>query len=184
VELAGQLELSAPPWTEQTFLGKTSRDPFAYSDGRIKEVWRNLFEKHPDRFINGFDLFTESAYKFESIKMRVDYWRNLLGQVNQEAAERIAYRNVEDILAHRVNLMTRTATVATASASHTTTAVTQTTGVSAALTQTTTTPETETKTATSTQLVSGVFTIEVAAIIGVVLVVVATGVFYLRRRGK
>jgi hypothetical protein len=117
VELAGELEASpGPPWTEQTFLGGTNRDPFAYPDGRIREEWFSLFEKYPDRFINGFDLFTESAYKFESIKTRVDYWRNLLGQLNQGAAEKIAYKNVEDILAHRVNLTTRAATVAATSA--------------------------------------------------------------------
>jgi len=183
VELAGELELSAPPWTEQTFVGKTSRDPFAYSDGRIREEWRNLFERHPDRFINGFDFFTESAYKFESIKMRVDYWRDLLGQLDQEAAEKIACKNVDDILTHRVNLTTKTATVATISASRTTTTVTQTTQMSTTP-QTTTMPEAETRTAKSTQLASDLFTIEVMAIILVALVIIAAGVFYFRRRGK
>jgi hypothetical protein len=183
VELAGELELSAPPWTEQTFLGKTSRDPFSYSDGRIRDEWRSLFENHPDRFINGFDFFTQSAYKFESIKMRADYWRNLLGQLNQKAAEEIAYKNVEDILAHVVNLRTRTMTVGTTLSTHTTAVATQTTRMSTSP-QTTATSEAEIMIATSTQVASGVFAIEVMVIIVGALVIVAAGVFYLRRRRK
>jgi hypothetical protein len=117
VELAGELEYSpGASFSEQVFLGGTDRDQFAYPDGRIRQEWRGIFERYSDRFINGFDLFTESAYKFESIKTRVDYWRNLLGQLNQGAAEKIAYKNVEDILAHRVNLTTRAATVTATSA--------------------------------------------------------------------
>ena len=99
VELAGQLESSlGPPWTEQTFLGGTQRDVFAYPDGRIREEWRNIFEKYPSRFINGFDLFTQSAYRPENLKIRIDYWRNLLGQINQDAAQKIAFKNVENLL--------------------------------------------------------------------------------------
>jgi predicted TIM-barrel fold metal-dependent hydrolase len=103
VELAGELEWSpGPPWTEQDFLGGTDRDLFAYPDGTIKETWRQLFEKYPSRFINGFDFFTPSAYKLENLKLHVDYWRKLLGQIDQDAAEKIAYRNVEDLLQHRI----------------------------------------------------------------------------------
>ena len=103
VELAGELEASpGPPWTEQTFVGGTARDLFAYPDGRIKEEWRNIFEKYPDRFINGFDLWTQSAYTLENLKIRVEYWRNLLGQISQDAAEKLAFRNVESLLHHRV----------------------------------------------------------------------------------
>ena len=183
VELAGQLEAEGDNWTSEKFLGGTTQDLFAYPNGTIREEWREIFEKYPDRFINGFDLWTQPAYELESIKMRVDYWRNLLGQLNQEAAQDIAYKNVEDILAHRVNLATRTATVATTSASHATTAVAQTARMSTAP-QTTTISETEIRTAASTQPPSGAFTVEVIAIIVVALVIVATGVFYLRRRGK
>jgi len=101
VELAGELEQSAPPWTRQTFLGGTDRDIFAYSNGQIREEWRDIFEKYPSRFINGFDFFSPGAYTFESIRTRVQYWRNLLGQLSQDTAERIAYKNVEDLLQHR-----------------------------------------------------------------------------------
>jgi hypothetical protein len=116
VELAGELEYSPnASFNEQFFLGGTERDQFAYPDGRIRQEWRSIFEKYPDRFINGFDFFTQAAYKFESIKMRVDYWRSLLGQLSPAAAEKIAYRNVEDILARRVNLATNAAIAAATS---------------------------------------------------------------------
>lgn len=100
VELAGELE------TERNeFLGNTARDQFAYPDGSIREGWRTIFQRYPDRVINGFDLFTDSAYTFENLKMRVDYFRNLFGQINQSAAERICYKNVEDLLAKRICVM-------------------------------------------------------------------------------
>jgi len=101
LELAGQLESTpGPPWTEQTFVGGsgTAADIFAYPDGRIREEWRNLFEKYPDRIMNGFDLYVKSAYTLEGLRRRVDYWRNLLGQIDQQAAEKIAYKNVERLL--------------------------------------------------------------------------------------
>jgi hypothetical protein len=184
VELAGELEYqSSASSDEQVFLGGTYRDQFAYLDGTIREEWRNVFEKYSDRFINGFDLFTESAYKLDNVKMRVDYWRNLLGQLNQETAERIAYKNVEDILAHRVDQATRTATVAITSASQTTTAVTQTTSIGITL-ETTTESVIEARTVASTQPAPNPFTIEYIVIIVAVLVTVAGGAFYLRRRGK
>jgi len=100
VELAGQLEAMGPG-NQQTFLGGTPSDAFAYSNGTIREDWRSLFEKYPDRIINGFDLFTESAFAVQNITLRVNYWRNLLGQIDQQAAEKIAYKNVENLLAQR-----------------------------------------------------------------------------------
>jgi len=112
VELAGGLEASpGPPWDQQTFLGGTARDYFAYPDGRIRDEWRTIFEKYPDRFINGFDFFTESAFTLVNITRRVDYWRNLLGQIRLDAAEKIAYLNVETLLARRASLATQSVTI-------------------------------------------------------------------------
>ncbi len=42
----------------------------------------------------------------------MDYWRNLLGKIDKQAAEKIAYRNVENLLSHRVSLNT-TSTIST-----------------------------------------------------------------------
>lgn len=100
VELAGELETD-----RNEFLGNTARDQFAYPDGSIREGWRTIFQRYPDRVINGFDLFTDSAYTFENLKMRVDYFRNLFGQIDPSAAEKICYKNVEDLLAKRICVM-------------------------------------------------------------------------------
>lgn len=98
VELGGQLE-NWPSPTQQVFIGGTVYDQFAYPDGSMKAEWRLLFEKYSSRIINGFDLCFQSLYTLESLKLRADYWRNLLGQISQESAEKIAYRNVEYLLA-------------------------------------------------------------------------------------
>jgi len=104
VELAGELE-RFPNSKKQVFWGNTAGDLFAYPDGRIREDWRIFFEKYSDRIINGFDFCMQSAYTFEEIKVRVDYFRKLFGQIDQKAAERINYKNVEDLLARRICLM-------------------------------------------------------------------------------
>ena len=104
VELAGELETFPSP-EKQDFWGNTDRDLFAYPDGKIKEEWRIFFEKYPDKVINGFDFYTESVWSFENIKIRVDYFRKLFGQIDQKAAEMINYKNVEDLLAKRICLM-------------------------------------------------------------------------------
>jgi len=104
IEIAGLLERDLGPG-KQGFNGYTYRDLFAYPDGMIKEEWRIFFEKYPERIVNGFDFYAESVYTFENIKIRVDYFRNLFGQINEKAAERINYKNVEDLLAKRICLM-------------------------------------------------------------------------------
>jgi len=104
IELAGRLETSGSSGSER-FLGETSQDTLAYPDGKIRGDWRRLFEKYPERFINGFDLNSPPVFTFEEIKIRVDYFRKLFGQIDQAAAEMINYKNVEDLLARRVCLM-------------------------------------------------------------------------------
>jgi len=87
------------------FLGGTESDKFAYIDGRIRERWRVFFEKYSERIINGNDFCTESVFTVEQVKIRNDYFRRLFGQIDQKAAERINYKNVEDLLTRRVCLM-------------------------------------------------------------------------------
>ena len=106
IEIAGPLEtFSSPDYSSQDFLGGTSRDMFAYPDGKIKEEWRIFFERYSERIINGFDFCTESVFTAENLRIRSNYFRRLFGQVTQDAAERINYRNVEDLLARRICLM-------------------------------------------------------------------------------
>jgi len=110
IEISGVMErttsfISASMALTQEFVGGTTRDMFAYTDGRIREKWRDFFEKYPERIINGNDFCTESVFTVEQVKIRNDYFRRLFGQIKQDAAERINYRNVEDLLARRICLM-------------------------------------------------------------------------------
>jgi predicted TIM-barrel fold metal-dependent hydrolase len=107
IELAGELE-----GDNGNFLGGTNQDQFA-THGSIKSVWKHTFEKYQDRIINGFDFWLQEQYTPENLKKNVEYWRNLLGQIDEQAAEKIAYRNVEDLLAHEVNLTNTSSATAT-----------------------------------------------------------------------
>jgi len=178
VELAGALENDSGE-----FLGLTEQDQFAYPDGTIRQEWRWVLEKYQDRIINGFDFWLEWQYSSDNLKKNVEYWRNLLGQIDPVAAERIAYKNVEDLLAHKVDLTTRT--VVTSSASQTSTVMTTRATSVSTTSWTATTLRTETKAAISTQLVAGVFTPEAMMIAGVATTaVVAFALVYLLRRRK
>jgi len=103
IELAGELENA-----KGDFLGGTRQDQFS-SAGRIGGNWKYIFEKYQDRVINGFDFWMESQFNSDNLKKNVDYWRDLLGQIDQTAAEKIAYKNVENLLAHRPSSTTTTA---------------------------------------------------------------------------
>lgn len=101
IEIGGCLETAIT----QEFLGYTRDDRFSYTDGRIREKWRTFFEKYQDRIINGNDFFTESVFTVEQVRLRNDYFRKLFGQVSHNAAEKISYRNVEDLIARKAVLM-------------------------------------------------------------------------------
>jgi len=97
IELAGELEDD-----EGDFLGGTRQDQFT-SSGRINDNWKYVFEKYQDRVINGFDFWMQSQYSSENLKRNVDYWRDLLGQIDPAAAEKIAYKNVENLVMRQLN---------------------------------------------------------------------------------
>ena len=110
IQIAGVLErptsfTSTGFVVTQEFAGGTAGDPFAYTVGRICKEWRDFFVKYPERIINGNDFTTESVFTVEQVKIRIDYFRKLFGQIDQKAAEMINYKNVEDLLAKRICLM-------------------------------------------------------------------------------
>ena len=103
IELAGELEND-----KGDFIGGTRQDQFI-SAGRINGNWKYIFEKYQDRIINGFDFWMESQYNSDNLKKNVDYWRDLLGQIDPAAAGKIAYKNVENLLAHGLSSTTTSA---------------------------------------------------------------------------
>ncbi len=66
------------------------------SDGKVTDGWRKVFEAFPDRLMVGTDTFAPERWYY--VKSHADYSRKWLSTLPRELAERIAYRNAEDML--------------------------------------------------------------------------------------
>lgn len=59
--------------------------------GKLDPRWKDLFVRHPDRFLVGTDTWVTSQWdRFAEIQTNVRAW---LGQLPRDVAEQIAYRN-------------------------------------------------------------------------------------------
>ena len=67
-----------------------------HENGILKEDWRLLFEKFPDRFMFGTDIGTGNRH--EMIYEIVTYYRSVLGQLTPTTAESIASKNAKSFL--------------------------------------------------------------------------------------
>jgi len=65
-------------------------------DGSIDPEWKALFEDYPDRFVFGGDKQEWSSQSF--LMEETKYFRRVLGQLNHELAENIAYKNILRLL--------------------------------------------------------------------------------------
>ena len=95
-------------------LSKKERDPDSLKDknlqadlapamvdecGAILAEWRELLEKHPERFLFATDAHKDNRWmNYEKV---VERWRSILGQLPDPLAERIARRNAERVYAAR-----------------------------------------------------------------------------------
>ena len=70
------------------------------SAGKIDPVWRSLFEAHPGRFMVGTDTFTPERWHY--IVEHAIWSRAWLNDLPRETAERIAYRNAEELFGDAV----------------------------------------------------------------------------------
>ncbi|MEW6593000.1 MAG: hypothetical protein AB1305_04925 [Candidatus Hadarchaeota archaeon] len=66
------------------------------SDGSINSGWKALFEDYPARFIVGGDKQEWCSSSF--LKEEMEYFRRVLGQLDREIAENIAYKNILRLL--------------------------------------------------------------------------------------
>jgi len=64
--------------------------------GRLRPEWRKLLMQHADRFMLGTDTYTPS--RWDQVSEHARWARRWLAELPHEAAERIAWRNGEDIL--------------------------------------------------------------------------------------
>ncbi len=64
--------------------------------GTLDPGWRALFLRHPDRFLAGTDTWVTS--RWEALPGSVSEVRNYLSQLPREVAEKIAYRNADQLI--------------------------------------------------------------------------------------
>jgi len=64
-------------------------------NGEINPLWKYLLEKYADRLMIGGDDY---IYDVDNLKTEADSFRVILGQINQDAAEKIAYKNILRLL--------------------------------------------------------------------------------------
>lgn len=65
-------------------------------DGKLDPRWKDLFLRHPDRFMAGTDTWVTSQWdRFAQIQMDLRAW---LGQLPPDLAEKLAYRNARNLV--------------------------------------------------------------------------------------
>jgi hypothetical protein len=66
-----------------------------YTNGEIQNEWLHLLRRFPDKFLFATDCHKLPAFlKYKEI---VDLWREILGQLDRELAEKIAYSNAKKL---------------------------------------------------------------------------------------
>lgn len=65
--------------------------------GPLKPEWKELFEDHSGRFLFGLDL--SNSDRVAQLDVVVAFYRGVLGELSQEAAEKIACKNAQVLLA-------------------------------------------------------------------------------------
>lgn len=65
------------------------------ADGKLDPLWRGLFLKYPDRFIYGSDTWITP--RWEAVVALAQSARKWLGELPQDVAEKIAFRNAQRI---------------------------------------------------------------------------------------
>jgi Amidohydrolase len=65
------------------------------SGGTVDEAWRGVFLRHPDRFMVGTDTYTPERWHY--VPGHADWSRAWLSTLPREVAERIAWKNGEEL---------------------------------------------------------------------------------------
>ena len=77
--------------------GKNTRQPWTtlFRNKKIKDRWKKLLIKYPDRFIFCIDAVWPSDWSEKYYVKRVNLWREALKELPQSVVEQIAYKNAE-----------------------------------------------------------------------------------------
>ena len=77
-------------------------EPLVNPDGELYKDWARLFEEMPERFMVGTDSkFGRRGFKASKYRKKIRQMRRILGTLEIEAQERIAYKNAQGIFRER-----------------------------------------------------------------------------------
>ena len=65
-------------------------------EGHLSPAWKALFLRHPTRFVIGSDTWI--VQRWETYSAIIKYYRDWLGELPRDVAERVAYRNASELL--------------------------------------------------------------------------------------
>ena len=77
-------------WADLSFRGEI------INEGRLMKAWRILLERHADRFLFGLDTY--EPLRWLQLKYAMQWQRDLLNTLTSESAEKIAYKNGDNML--------------------------------------------------------------------------------------
>lgn len=76
-------------------LGRGLQDRAIDDGGRLQPAWRGLIEEFPDRFVLGTDSSSTQISEYVGL---IRQWRQILSQLSDQTAPRVAHQNAERIL--------------------------------------------------------------------------------------
>jgi Amidohydrolase len=65
------------------------------SDGKLNYQWRHIMLKWPDRLLFATDC--HKRWRWQHYDLIIDTWREILGQLPEDVAEQIAYKNAQKL---------------------------------------------------------------------------------------
>jgi predicted TIM-barrel fold metal-dependent hydrolase len=69
------------------------RPALATEEGPLDPGWKALIEKYPDRFLMGLDVWAARLFEPAMLDRLLGWTRRILGELQPDAAERVAWRN-------------------------------------------------------------------------------------------
>jgi len=70
------------------------------SNDKVDAAWRAVFLQFPDRFMVGTDSYTPERWHY--VQGHADWSRRWLGDLPRDVAERIAWKNGEEVFGSRL----------------------------------------------------------------------------------
>ena len=72
------------------------------SDGQLPDNWKKLYENYSDRFVVGSDIAFAASWQEGRYLWQVQLMRDWLLQLGPATQEKLAHKNIENILAAKL----------------------------------------------------------------------------------